>query len=155
MTFYSGRILWLLYGRNDKSALRFDKFNFPNFRCILFLSTHTVQTRNHYFYLVLFWLLNGDSQSWNIYQKWQPKWHWDRIFSELFSFCLSVSFHRGSPYSYIIWGNEQRGPLLAVALKHTPTASMKTTTTTTTTTNSLECVQRSVQTTYLALPSVF
>jgi hypothetical protein len=29
------------------------------------------------------------------------KVHWDRCFSEFFGFPLSVSFHRGSPYSYI------------------------------------------------------
>jgi hypothetical protein len=26
---------------------------------------------------------------------WWSKWHWDRFFSELFSFPLSISFHRG------------------------------------------------------------
>jgi hypothetical protein len=35
---------------------------------------------------------------------WYTKWHWDRFFFELFGFPLSVSFHHGPPYSYIIWG---------------------------------------------------
>jgi hypothetical protein len=35
---------------------------------------------------------------------WWEKWHWDRLFSEFFGFPLSMSFHRGSSYSYIIWG---------------------------------------------------
>jgi hypothetical protein len=35
---------------------------------------------------------------------WRTKWHWDRFFSEFFGFPLSISFHRRSPYSYIIWG---------------------------------------------------
>jgi hypothetical protein len=34
------------------------------------------------------------------------KWHWDRFFSEFFGFSLSVSFHRTSPYSYIIFEDE-------------------------------------------------
>jgi hypothetical protein len=28
------------------------------------------------------------------------KWHWGRVFSEFLGFPLSISFHRGSPYSY-------------------------------------------------------
>jgi hypothetical protein len=35
---------------------------------------------------------------------WWTKWHWDRFFSEFFDFPLSISFHLGSPNSYIIWG---------------------------------------------------
>jgi hypothetical protein len=35
---------------------------------------------------------------------WWKKLHWDRIFFEFFDFPLSVSFHRGSPYSYIMRG---------------------------------------------------
>jgi hypothetical protein len=31
-----------------------------------------------------------------------------QVFSELFSFSLSVSFHHGSLYSYIIWGMNNR-----------------------------------------------
>jgi hypothetical protein len=34
----------------------------------------------------------------------QAKWHWDRVFFELFAFLPSISFHRGSPCSYIISG---------------------------------------------------
>jgi hypothetical protein len=33
---------------------------------------------------------------------WWSSWHWDRFFSEFFDFFLSISFHRGSPYSCII-----------------------------------------------------
>jgi D-alanyl-lipoteichoic acid acyltransferase DltB (MBOAT superfamily) len=32
------------------------------------------------------------------------KQHWDRLFSDFFVFTLSISFHHGSPYLYIIWG---------------------------------------------------
>jgi hypothetical protein len=35
---------------------------------------------------------------------WWTKWLWDRYVSEFFGFTLSISFHHGSPYSYIIWG---------------------------------------------------
>jgi hypothetical protein len=35
---------------------------------------------------------------------WWTKWNWDRFISEFFCFPLSISFHRGSPYSYLIWG---------------------------------------------------
>jgi hypothetical protein len=42
---------------------------------------------------------------------------WDRFFSEFFSFPLSISFHRGSPYSYIIWGIKI-GPLVATAQRN-------------------------------------
>jgi hypothetical protein len=35
-------------------------------------------------------------------------WHWDRVFEELLDFPLSISFHRGSPYSYISWGMNNR-----------------------------------------------
>jgi hypothetical protein len=33
---------------------------------------------------------------------WWKKWHWDRILYEFFGFPLSISSHRGSPYSYIV-----------------------------------------------------
>jgi hypothetical protein len=33
---------------------------------------------------------------------------WDRFFSEYFGFTLSISFHRGSPYLYIIWEMNNR-----------------------------------------------
>jgi hypothetical protein len=32
------------------------------------------------------------------------KCHWDRLFSEFFDFELSISFHRVTPYLYIMWG---------------------------------------------------
>jgi hypothetical protein len=38
---------------------------------------------------------------------WWTRWHCDRLFFEFFGFLLSVSFRRGSPYSYIIWGNNR------------------------------------------------
>jgi hypothetical protein len=39
---------------------------------------------------------------------WSKKWHRDKIFSALFSYYLSISFYRGSPCSYIIWGTNNR-----------------------------------------------
>jgi hypothetical protein len=38
-----------------------------------------------------------------VWYLWWTTWHWDRVFSEFFGFPLSKPFHRGSPYSYIIW----------------------------------------------------
>jgi hypothetical protein len=40
----------------------------------------------------------------SMWDLWWKKWHWYRLFFELFSSSLSVSFHCGSPYLYIIWG---------------------------------------------------
>jgi hypothetical protein len=34
---------------------------------------------------------------------WSTKWHWYKCFSRFFGFFLSVSFHRASSYSCIIW----------------------------------------------------
>jgi hypothetical protein len=34
--------------------------------------------------------------------------HEDRFFSKFFGFPTPISFHRGSPYSYIIWGMNNR-----------------------------------------------
>jgi hypothetical protein len=39
---------------------------------------------------------------------WHTKWPWDRFISEFFGFSLSISFHCGSPYSYITWGMNNR-----------------------------------------------
>jgi hypothetical protein len=39
---------------------------------------------------------------------WLSEWQWDRIFSELLCFPLSISFHCGSPYSCITWGMNNR-----------------------------------------------
>jgi hypothetical protein len=39
---------------------------------------------------------------------WWIKWHWDGFFFEFFSFPLSILFHRGSPYSHIIWEMKNR-----------------------------------------------
>jgi hypothetical protein len=39
---------------------------------------------------------------------WWIKWHWDRVFFEFFGFPLAISFHHDSPYSYIIWGINNR-----------------------------------------------
>jgi hypothetical protein len=36
------------------------------------------------------------------------KWHWDRFLSKFFGFILVITFHRGSPYSYIICGMNNR-----------------------------------------------
>jgi hypothetical protein len=42
---------------------------------------------------------------WNL---WWTKWHWDRFYSEFFSYSRSISFHCGSPYSYITCGMNNR-----------------------------------------------
>jgi hypothetical protein len=39
---------------------------------------------------------------------WWTKRHWDRILSKFFGFPLSISFHDGSPHSYITWGINNR-----------------------------------------------
>jgi hypothetical protein len=39
-----------------------------------------------------------------MFDLWWTKWQLDRIFSEFFGFLLSVSFHRGSAISYVMWG---------------------------------------------------
>jgi hypothetical protein len=39
---------------------------------------------------------------------WWTEWHWDRFLSEFFGFPLSASLHRGSPYSCITWGMNNR-----------------------------------------------
>jgi hypothetical protein len=57
---------------------------------------------------------------------WWTNWHWDRIFSEFFGFALSVSFHRGSPHSYIIW-RWTVGPLVVAVQIHSLTPSTLTT----------------------------
>jgi hypothetical protein len=42
---------------------------------------------------------------WNL--RW-THWKWNRFFSDFFGFPLSVSFHRGSPHSYITWETNNR-----------------------------------------------
>jgi hypothetical protein len=42
---------------------------------------------------------------WNL---WLTKWHCDEYLSQVFSIFLSISFHCGSPLSYIIWGMNNR-----------------------------------------------
>jgi hypothetical protein len=49
--------------------------------------------------------LTACQSMWNL---WWTKWHWDRFFFEFDSFSLSVSLHRGSPYSCIISGTNSR-----------------------------------------------
>jgi hypothetical protein len=44
----------------------------------------------------------------SIWDLWWIKWHWNILFSEFFSFPLSVLFHRGSVCSYIVWGMKSR-----------------------------------------------
>jgi hypothetical protein len=39
---------------------------------------------------------------------WWTKRHWDRFFSKFIGFPLSVSFHLGPPYSYVVWGMNTR-----------------------------------------------
>jgi hypothetical protein len=41
------------------------------------------------------------------YLSWVNR-HWDTFSSKFFCFSLSVSFHRGCPCSYIIWGMNNR-----------------------------------------------
>jgi hypothetical protein len=45
------------------------------------------------------------------------RWHWDRFFSEFFGFLVSISFHRESLYSYIVWEMNSR-PLMATVQRH-------------------------------------
>jgi hypothetical protein len=58
---------------------------------------------------------------------WHTKWHWNRVFSEFFGFPLSISFHRGSPYSYITLGMNNRsvGGRSSEMLKLLSAASVK------------------------------
>jgi hypothetical protein len=44
----------------------------------------------------------------SMWYSWWKNWHWDRFLSEFFGFPLSLSFHRGSPYSNISWGMNNR-----------------------------------------------
>jgi hypothetical protein len=37
----------------------------------------------------------------SMWDLWWTRWHCNRLFSEFFGFPLSISFHRGSPYSNI------------------------------------------------------
>jgi hypothetical protein len=39
---------------------------------------------------------------------WWTKWHWDKFFSKLFGFPLSVLFHQGSILIYIIREKKNR-----------------------------------------------
>jgi hypothetical protein len=48
----------------------------------------------------------GPSQS--MWDLWWTKWQCGRSLHEFFSFLLSISFYRGSPYSHIIWGMNSR-----------------------------------------------
>jgi hypothetical protein len=44
---------------------------------------------------------------------WWTEWHWNMFFSELLGFPLSVSFHRGSSYSYSLsFGGKVIGPFV-------------------------------------------
>jgi hypothetical protein len=46
----------------------------------------------------------GSSLGQSMWDFWWAECNWDRLSSEFFDFTLSVSFHRGSPYSYNICG---------------------------------------------------
>jgi hypothetical protein len=45
---------------------------------------------------------------------WWTTWHLDSFLSEFFGFSLSITFHRGSPYSSIIWRMNNRPLVVAV-----------------------------------------
>jgi hypothetical protein len=57
---------------------------------------------------------------------WWRNWQWDRFLSEFFNLSLSIPFHYGSPYSYIIWA-WTIGPLVAAVRRHILTPSTWTT----------------------------
>jgi hypothetical protein len=49
------------------------------------------------------WLVaSGWGMGHSMWDFWWTKWHWDRFFFKFFDFPLSVSFHQGSLYSYIM-----------------------------------------------------
>jgi hypothetical protein len=64
------------------------------------------------------WLLAAEARVWTRVG-FVVKWHWDRLFSEFFSFLLSASFQRGSSYSYIVIGQ-----LVAAVRRHSLTPSI-------------------------------
>jgi hypothetical protein len=39
---------------------------------------------------------------------WWKNWLWNRFLSNFFSFPMSISFHRGSTHSHVIWGTNNR-----------------------------------------------
>jgi hypothetical protein len=43
----------------------------------------------------------------SIWDLWWTEWHWDGFLFEFFGFLLSVSFHRDSPCSHIVWRIDQ------------------------------------------------
>jgi hypothetical protein len=43
-----------------------------------------------------------------MFDLWWKTWHWDTFLSEFLGLPQSISFHRGSPHSYIIWGMNNR-----------------------------------------------
>jgi hypothetical protein len=49
----------------------------------------------------------------SMWDLWWTKWHWDKLLSELFSFPLSVSFHRCSIFTHVSCGRWTVGPLAA------------------------------------------
>jgi hypothetical protein len=56
----------------------------------------------------------------SIWNFWWTKWHYDRSFSEFFGFPVSISFCRGSPHSYVIWG-WTISPLVGTVQRHSLT----------------------------------
>jgi hypothetical protein len=56
----------------------------------------------------------GSRPGQSMWDLWWTKWHWDRFFSELFGFPLSISLLRPSPYSYIIQGMNKTSVRAAV-----------------------------------------
>jgi hypothetical protein len=57
---------------------------------------------------------------------WWTKWHWDRFFTEFFSFSLSVSlFHQDSIFILPSSGGRTIGPLVAAVQRYSLTPSKK------------------------------
>jgi hypothetical protein len=54
----------------------------------------------------------------SMWHLWWTKWHWDRFYSEFFSFPLSVSFHCGSLHTHLLSGERTLGPLEARVQRH-------------------------------------
>jgi hypothetical protein len=50
----------------------------------------------------------GSHPGQSMWDFWWVKCYWNRFFSEFFAFPLSISFHHSSPFSYMIWGMNNR-----------------------------------------------
>jgi hypothetical protein len=63
---------------------------------------------------------------------WWTNWHWDRALSESFDFTLSISYHRCSIFTHIIWEMDKGAICGPVPQSHSLSYPIVTTTTTTT-----------------------